>query len=40
MLDDVIMIQYGHLKMFGSADAIREEKGMSIDALFREVYRC
>lgn len=40
VLDDVIMIQYGHLKMYGSADAIREEKGMSIDQLFREVFRC
>ena len=40
ILDDVIMIQYGHLKVFGSADAIRSEKGMSIDQLFREVFRC
>jgi ABC-2 type transport system ATP-binding protein len=40
ILDDVIMIQYGHLKVFGSADALRSEKGMSIDELFREVFRC
>ena len=40
ILDDVIMIQYGHLKVFGSADSIRSEKGMSIDELFREVFRC
>lgn len=40
ILDDVIMIQYGHLKVSGSADAIRSEKGMSIDQLFREVFRC
>lgn len=40
VLDDVIMIQNGHLKLFGSADQIREEKGMSIDELFREVFRC
>lgn len=40
VLDDVIMLQYGNLRMYGSADAIREEKGMSIDALFREVFRC
>ncbi|MBO4877454.1 MAG: ABC transporter ATP-binding protein [Ruminococcus sp.] len=40
ILDDVIMIQYGHLKVFGSADALRSEKGMSIDQLFREVFRC
>ncbi|MBR2284728.1 MAG: ABC transporter ATP-binding protein [Ruminococcus sp.] len=40
ILDDVVMIQYGHLKVHGSADAIRNEKGMSIDQLFREVFRC
>ena len=40
VLDDVVMIQYGHLKIHGSADALREEKGMSIDELFREVFRC
>ena len=40
ILDDVVMIQYGHLKVFGSADALRSEKGMSIDQLFREVFRC
>jgi ABC-2 type transport system ATP-binding protein len=40
VLDDVIMIQYGHLKLHGSADAIRQDKGMSIDELFREVFRC
>ena len=40
ILDDDIMIQYGHLKVFGTADAIRSEKGMSVDQLFREVFRC
>ena len=40
IIDDVVMLQYGHLKIHGSADAIRAEKGMSIDELFREVYRC
>lgn len=40
VLDDVVMIQYGHLKIHGSADALRQEKGMSIDELFREVFRC
>lgn len=40
VLDDVVMIQYGHLRLHGSADAIREEKGMSVDQLFREVFRC
>lgn len=40
ILDDVVMIQYGHLKVHGGADAIRAEKNMSIDELFREVFRC
>lgn len=40
ILDDVVMIQYGHLRLHGSADDIREEKGMSVDELFREVFRC
>lgn len=40
ILDDVVMIQYGHLKIHGSADAIRKEKGMSVDEFFREVFRC
>lgn len=40
ILDDVVMIQYGHLRLHGSADDIRAEKGMSVDELFREVFRC
>lgn len=40
ILDDVIMIQYGHLRIHGYADDLREAKNMSIDQLFREVFRC
>ncbi|MDR1701014.1 MAG: ABC transporter ATP-binding protein [Lachnoclostridium sp.] len=40
VLDDVIFIQNGALRLHASVDQIREEKNMSIDALFREVYRC
>ena len=40
IIDDVVMIQYGHLRIHGSADALRAEKGMSIDEIFREVFRC
>ena len=40
ILDDVVMIQYGHLRIHGGADDIREQKNMSIDQLFREVFRC
>lgn len=40
ILDDVVMIQYGNLRIHGSADDIREQKNMSIDQLFREVFKC
>ncbi len=40
VLDDVIFIQNGSLRLHASVDQIREEKNMSIDSLFREVYRC
>ena len=40
VLDDVIFIREGRIVMSGAADEIREEKGESIDELFREVFRC
>lgn len=40
VLDDVIFLHRGQITLAGSADEIRAEKGMSIDGLFREVYRC
>lgn len=40
ILDDVIMLQNGTLRLYGPADRIRADTGKSIDALFREVYRC
>lgn len=40
VLDDVIFINNGKIVLQSSVDAIREEKGMSVDALFREVFRC
>ena len=40
VLDDVIFIKEGRIVLHESADTIREEKGMSIDGLFREVFRC
>ena len=27
-------------KVYESVDALREERGMGVDAIFREVYRC
>lgn len=40
VLDDVVFIKEGRLVLHGKADDIREEKGESIDQLFREVFRC
>lgn len=40
VFDDIIMIGGGHLALAGRVDDIREENGKSIDALFREVFRC
>lgn len=40
ILDDVIFIDKGRIVLQSSVDAIREEKGMSVDQLFREVFKC
>ena len=40
VLDEVIFINNGQIFFQSSVDSIREEKGMSVDALFREVYKC
>ena len=40
VLDDVIFLNKGRVALESSVDAIREEKGMSVDALFREVFKC
>lgn len=40
ILDDVVMIQNGGLVLADSVDHLRAEKGMSVDALFREVFKC
>ena len=38
--DEIIFLSYGEIKLQGNVDEIREEKGKSIDALFREEFRC
>lgn len=38
--DDVIFLSQGKIVLQGSVDEIREEKGKSIDAVFREVFAC
>lgn len=40
ILDEVVFIAYGEIKLQKNADEIREEDGKSIDALFREVFKC
>ena len=40
VLDDVIFIQNGHIRLSASVDDIREQEGKSVDALFREVFKC
>ncbi|AGX42053.1 ABC transporter ATP-binding protein [Clostridium saccharobutylicum] len=40
ILDDVVFISYGKIFLTKSVDEIRENEGMSVDALFREVFKC
>jgi ABC-2 type transport system ATP-binding protein len=40
ILDDVIFLKEGKVVLQGAADDIRTEKGASIDALFREEFKC
>lgn len=38
--DEIIFLNQGNIVLQGNVDEIREEKGKSIDALFREVFVC
>lgn len=40
ILDEVIFIQNGCIKMQEDVETIRDKKGKSIDDLFREVFKC
>jgi ABC-2 type transport system ATP-binding protein len=40
VLDDVIFLSNGTIALSKSVDEIREEKGKSVDGLFREVFKC
>ncbi len=40
VLDEVIFINQGAIMLTSTVDDIREEKGTSVDALFREVFKC
>lgn len=40
ILDDVIFIQNSQIVLTSTVDQIRSQEGKSVDALFREVFRC
>ena len=40
VLDDVIFLREGRVTLQASVDDIRAQYGKSVDALFREVFRC
>ncbi len=40
VLDDVIFINQGNIALVSTVDDIREHENKSVDALFREVFRC
>ena len=40
VLDEVIFLREGRVVLYNSVDNIREEKGKSVDELFREVFKC
>ncbi len=40
ILDDIIFIKEGQVVLTSSVDEIRDKHGKSVDALFREVFKC
>lgn len=40
VLDEVIFLNRGRVVLHSTVDAIRAEQGKSVDAVFREVFRC
>lgn len=40
VLDDVVFLKEGRVVLHQTVDEIREEKGESVDKLFREVFKC
>ena len=40
VLDDVIFLQDGQVRLQSTVDEIREKEGQSVDSLFREVFTC
>ncbi|MCC8022940.1 MAG: ABC transporter ATP-binding protein, partial [Clostridiales bacterium] len=40
IFDDVVIMDYGRLVTAASADALREQSGLSLNDYFREVFKC
>ena len=40
VLDEVVFLKQGQVLLHENADALREERGKSVDAIFREVFVC
>jgi ABC-2 type transport system ATP-binding protein len=40
ILDDIIFLKEGKVVLQGNAEEIRAEKNMTVDSLFREVFKC
>lgn len=40
VLEEFIFVQHGRLIRYGSVAEVHEKEGMTVDALFREVFRC
>ena len=40
VLDEIVFIRDGKILRAGQVDALREQEGKSVDALFREVFKC
>ena len=40
VLDEVIFVNRGRIALRSTVDEIREKQGMSVDAYFREVFKC
>lgn len=40
VLDDVLILENGSIKIFSSADNIRQKYNTSIDGMFREMFKC
>ena len=40
VLDEVVFLHNGRIALQATVKEIQEERGTSVDALFREVFRC